>query len=186
MGLADEWIPPGGGTISMACVEKGQVLLATGGAQLHLLESSEADGGSWRVVSSATMEHEVACVAICSAHEGPGGGRGPASAMGGGSSAMQTDSDDAAASTPPIPAIAACGLWTDLSIRLLSLPSLAQLSSEPLGGAVIPRSLAFAPMAGRLHIGMDDHSWSPKIPIHGGASEVHPSYDDFNWYLDLA
>jgi hypothetical protein len=43
-----------------------------------------------------------------------------------------------------------------------------------------------APMAVRLHIGMDDHSWSPKIPIHGGASEVHPSYDDFNWYLDLA
>jgi len=37
-----------------------------------------------------------------------------------------------------------------------------------------------APMAVRLHIGMDDHSWSPKIPIHGGASEVHPSYDDFN------
>lgn len=28
--------------------------------------------------------------------------------------------------------------------------------------------------------GADDHSWSPKIPIHGGASEVHPSYDDAN------
>lgn len=28
--------------------------------------------------------------------------------------------------------------------------------------------------------GADDHSWSPKIPLHGGASAVHPSYDDFN------
>jgi dipeptidase len=35
-------------------------------------------------------------------------------------------------------------------------------------------------VAALLHWGADDHSWSPKIPIHGGASEVHPSYDDFN------
>lgn len=35
-------------------------------------------------------------------------------------------------------------------------------------------------MAARLHWGADDHSWSPKIPIHGGASSVHPSYDDAN------
>ena len=34
------------------------------------------------------------------------------------------------------------------------------------------------PMGVLLHWGADDHSWSPKIPIHGGASEVHPSYDD--------
>ena len=35
-------------------------------------------------------------------------------------------------------------------------------------------------MAALLHWGADDHSWSPKIPVFGGASEVHPSYDDFN------
>ena len=29
-----------------------------------------------------------------------------------------------------------------------------------------------------LWFGADDHSWSPKIPIHGGAREVHRSYDD--------
>jgi len=35
------------------------------------------------------------------------------------------------------------------------------------------------PMMGALlHWGADDHSWAPKIPIHGGAAEVHPSYDD--------
>ena len=35
-------------------------------------------------------------------------------------------------------------------------------------------------MAALLHWGADDHSWAPKIPIHGGASKVHPSYDDYN------
>jgi len=33
-------------------------------------------------------------------------------------------------------------------------------------------------MAALLYWGADDHSWAPKIPIHGGASAVHPSYDD--------
>ena len=34
------------------------------------------------------------------------------------------------------------------------------------------------PMRAVLHWGADDHSWAPKIPVHGGASRVHPSYDD--------
>ena len=29
-----------------------------------------------------------------------------------------------------------------------------------------------------LWFGADDHSWSPKIPLHGGARAVHASYDD--------
>ena len=30
--------------------------------------------------------------------------------------------------------LCAVGLWTDISVRLLRLPSLEQLQSEPLGG----------------------------------------------------
>ena len=30
--------------------------------------------------------------------------------------------------------VCAIGLWTDISVRLLRLPSLEQLHSEPLGG----------------------------------------------------
>ena len=30
------------------------------------------------------------------------------------------------------------------------------------------------------HWGADDHSYAPKIPVHGGAHAVLPSYDDFN------
>lgn len=35
-------------------------------------------------------------------------------------------------------------------------------------------------MGALLYWGADDHSWAPKIPIHGGASAVHSSYDDSN------
>ena len=34
------------------------------------------------------------------------------------------------------------------------------------------------PMGAVSWWGADDHSWSPKIPVHGGASKVHASYDD--------
>jgi len=34
------------------------------------------------------------------------------------------------------------------------------------------------PMGALMHWGADDHSWAPKIPVHGGAAAVHASYDD--------
>ena len=34
------------------------------------------------------------------------------------------------------------------------------------------------PLQAVLWFGADDHSYSPKIPIHGGANGVHESYDD--------
>mmetsp|Transcript_35983 Transcript_35983/g.59609 ORF Transcript_35983/g.59609 Transcript_35983/m.59609 type:complete len:284 (-) Transcript_35983:218-1069(-) len=37
-----------------------------------------------------------------------------------------------------------------------------------------------APMRAVLWWGTDDHSYSPKIPVHGGAAAVHVSYDDAN------
>ena len=37
-----------------------------------------------------------------------------------------------------------------------------------------------SPMRAVLWWGADDHSYSPKIPIHGGATAIHRSYDDHN------
>ena len=156
MVLADEWTPPNGGAVSMAAAEKGMVLLATGGSTLHLLEAG-ADG-KWRVLTSATMEHEVACLTICSAHQ-PDGAAG----------AMQTDD---APSPMVIPPIAACGLWTDLSIRLLALPDLKPLHTESIGGVVIPRSLAFAPFGGRIQLfcALGDGQLMSYTLVEGGGS----------------
>ncbi|PRD17833.1 UNVERIFIED_CONTAM: DNA damage-binding protein 1 [Trichonephila clavipes] len=37
--------------------------------------------------------------------------------------------------------ICAVGLWTDISIRIVHLPSLKELHKEMLGGDIIPRSI---------------------------------------------
>ena len=36
------------------------------------------------------------------------------------------------------------GLWTDISVRLLRLPSLEEITREALGGEIIPRSILLA------------------------------------------
>ena len=37
--------------------------------------------------------------------------------------------------------LAAVGMWTDISVRIFSLPSLELLTKENLGGEIIPRSV---------------------------------------------
>ncbi|KAF2077319.1 hypothetical protein CYY_001385 [Polysphondylium violaceum] len=44
--------------------------------------------------------------------------------------------------------LCAVGLWTDISIRLLLLPSLEQVSIESLGGEIIPRSILMVSFEG--------------------------------------
>ncbi|CAE7586007.1 pepDA [Symbiodinium microadriaticum] len=36
------------------------------------------------------------------------------------------------------------------------------------------------PMRALSYFGVDDHAWSPKVPLFGGATKVHRSYDDGN------
>ena len=59
--------------------------------------------------SQATMEHEVACVDVT-----PLG-------------------DDLTAKSD----LCAIGLWTDISVRLLKLPSLEPIHTQPLGGGKV-------------------------------------------------
>ena len=61
------------------------------------------------VCSEATMEHEVACVDVT-----PLG-------------------DDLSAKSD----LCAIGLWTDISVRLLKLPSLETIHTQPLGGGTV-------------------------------------------------
>ncbi|KAL1525255.1 hypothetical protein AB1Y20_020120 [Prymnesium parvum] len=132
LALRAEWHPPMGSAISMACSDDTCVLLATAGRSLFLMN---VVNGKWAEVATATMEHEVACVALL---------KQPLSATG--SAPMDTDE---ATATTELPPMCAAGLWTDLSVRLLSLPSLEELHKELLGGEVIPRSLLFTSFEGR-------------------------------------
>lgn len=42
------------------------------------------------------------------------------------------------------------------------------------------------PMRALSYFGVDDHAWSPKVPLFGGATAVHRSYDDGNCSARLA
>ena len=125
MALASEWAPADGASISLACADGERLLVATAGRKLVMLTVT---GGAWTVAAEATMAHEVACIALA-----------PQAA--GGSSAMETDA------AAPLPPMAAAGLWTDLTVRLLSV-GLEEVGCEALGGEVIPRSLLFASFEG--------------------------------------
>lgn len=46
--------------------------------------------------------------------------------------------------------------------------------------AVVDPALDWLPMRALLYFGSDDHAHSPKVPLFGGASVVHRSYDDAN------
>ncbi len=80
----------------------------------------ELHGRALKETGRVTLEHEVACVNIT-----PLAGSERATAL-------------------------AVGLWTDVSVRILSLPALAPVTKELLGGNTIPRSVLFASFEG-LH-----------------------------------
>ncbi len=44
--------------------------------------------------------------------------------------------------------IASIGLWTDISVRLLRIPSLEEITREMIGGEIIPRSILIAKFEG--------------------------------------
>ncbi|XP_037507168.1 DNA damage-binding protein 1 [Rhipicephalus sanguineus] len=79
----------------------------------------EIGDGVLNQISNAELENEVACLDITPLTEG------------------------AEKST-----LCAVGLWTDISIRILSLPSLQQLQKENIGGEIIPRSILITTFEG--------------------------------------
>ncbi|XP_011303524.1 DNA damage-binding protein 1 [Fopius arisanus] len=48
--------------------------------------------------------------------------------------------------------IVAVGLWTDISIRILTLPSLEEINKELLGGEIIPRSILMTCFEGNTYL----------------------------------
>lgn len=44
--------------------------------------------------------------------------------------------------------LVAVGMWTDISVRIFSLPSLTLITKEMLGGEIIPRSVLFCSFDG--------------------------------------
>jgi len=140
MALLHEWRAPAGHEISMACVDARHVLLATTGKQLFLFALDEG-GGRLHEVATATMAQDIACVALWSQFASTHPSATDPSAM-----------DDSSGDAAGAMSLAAVGLWTDLSVRLLLVPTLAELIVEPLGVDVVPRSLLFATLEARDYL----------------------------------
>lgn len=49
---------------------------------------------------------------------------------------------------PNFSELAAVGMWTDISVRIFSLPDLNLITKEPLGGEIIPRSVLLCSFEG--------------------------------------
>ena len=73
-----------------------------------------------------TLEHEVACCDLSPLHEGEG-------------EAGKTS-------------VASIGLWTDITVRLVKLPSLEEITKEHLGGEIIPRSILITKFEGTNYL----------------------------------
>eukprot|EP00026_Physarum_polycephalum_P001286 Phypoly_transcript_01287.p1 GENE.Phypoly_transcript_01287~~Phypoly_transcript_01287.p1 ORF type:complete len:1113 (+),score=155.47 Phypoly_transcript_01287:258-3341(+) len=78
----------------------------------------EIQGQTLKELGQATMENDISCLDIS-----PLGDKTSAS-------------------------VCTVGLWTDISVRVLKLPDLSQVSKELLGGEIIPRSILFATFDG--------------------------------------
>ncbi|XP_071453607.1 DNA damage-binding protein 1 [Hetaerina americana] len=121
--LLSEWKPPLEKTISVVACNTCQVLCASG-SDLYYLEICE---GELVMKAHITLEHEVACLDINPLQDGSGG-------------------------TAKRAEMAAVGLWTDISARVLRLPSLEELNREFLGGEIIPRSILMTGFEGNNYL----------------------------------
>lgn len=83
----------------------------------------EVKDGQLAQSGDTTLEHEVACIDITPLAEGNHRSE-----------------------------IVSVGLWTDISVRLLKLPSLEEITKEPLGGDIIPRSILMAQFEGTNYL----------------------------------
>ncbi|EFJ48849.1 UV-damaged DNA binding complex subunit 1 protein, partial [Volvox carteri f. nagariensis] len=154
--LVSEWRPAPGFAIHVAAGSPTQVVVATGGGHLVYLEVVRRPEGVVEVVeiSNVVLDSEVACVDVSPLmlQQQPLAGEWP----GGRSS------------------VVAVGRW-DQTMQLLSVPSLAPLSSTPLGGEVIPRSVLCTALEGVPYcmVGLGDgalHTWRLD-PATGGLSD---------------
>jgi len=109
---------------------EGKLISVCGSNATQLLAASgsvlfylEIHGGKLVLAGDATLEHEVACIDL-------------------------TPTDEASSRTQ----VASVGLWTDISVRLIKLPSLEEVTREYLGGEIIPRSILTAKFEGTQYL----------------------------------
>ena len=150
--VAASWKAEGGASVSAAAANgAGQCVLALTGGTLVYLQCSK---GALKELARTTLPHEVACVDVSPV----GDGAAPPPSAG---------------ADVRVAHLCAVGLWHDASVRVLQLPSLAQVGQTELGRDLLPRSLLLAELApgtAWLLAGLGDGSLvAHRMQAHGGA-----------------
>lgn len=161
-GKLAEWTAPEGSSITLADSNGRQLLLALNAGKLVLLSITGDASGAVSVAETATvsMPYEVSALAL-NRPQAP-----PASEDGN----VSLDASAAPAST-----LAAVSLWTDISVRVLEVPTLKEVAQEQLAGTIQARSVKIAQLEGRevLFAGMGDGALV-SFEIGAGTSESVP------------
>ncbi|KAJ3010234.1 DNA damage-binding protein 1a [Thoreauomyces humboldtii] len=127
--------------IQHASINPSQLVLAITGGRMKYFELTEHDGLIEK--SEITLEHEVSCLDI---------------------SPFQSKSSDSSS-------FCLVGLWTDMSIRLLELPSLREMDKQVLDEEMIPRSVLMVTLGG-IDFAMaalgDGHLFTFHCDLHTG------------------
>lgn len=118
------WKAPNNKSISVVSCNRSQLLCATGCDVYYL----EVVGTELVQKAHKILEYEVACLDIS-----------PLSDDGQSREHVKAD-------------IVAVGLWTDISARILMLPSLEEVFKESLGGEIIPRSILMTCFEGHCYL----------------------------------
>jgi DNA damage-binding protein 1 len=113
----DEFVAPN--TITVATANREQIILAVSGGQVIYLTVDELNH-KFQYHTSVTLDQEVACVSIRPVRQTES------------REDFEADSVDRLAPKGAT-SIAAVGMWTDGSVRLLALPSLQELGKQNLG-----------------------------------------------------
>ena len=153
-----KWQPDADGRITVAASSATQVLLALTGGVLVYLEADAA--GALKEVARKTMAHEISCLAIDPLAPAP-------------QDSADGDGDESMAPATAKPAtLAAVGLWTDITARVLALPSLDEVHKESLGGDIQPRSVLLTTLEGAPYLFValgDGHLFTFSIDATTGA-----------------
>eukprot|EP00871_Galdieria_phlegrea_P002229 jgi/Galph1/3006/GphlegSOOS_G1662.1 len=129
MTVANEWYPPTGYRISVAAGNSSQLIIATTGGNLIYFEI-DADEKKMAEKSYKKLEYEICSLNI---------------------SALGKDCKSRSSVNAPYIArsqYVAVGLWTEISIRIYSVPSLNIIHVDKLSSDIIARSLLFVTMDG--------------------------------------
>lgn len=154
--LVSTWTPPSGVRITVAAANPMQVVAATSSGALVYLEVER--GGQLVERAQVTLEHEIACVDITPfAPSKQLAGDSSDVKMDGSSSNVSSQNWELNALRSPICVV---GLWTNFSVCVLQLPTLQQVTKEPLGTDLLPRSVLCNTFEGQdyLLVGLGDGS----------------------------